>query len=85
MKTTPNGKEAKTKTITVKVDEQNPIDVTILAEHIIAVSDAFQKISDSKLTQSAIVLLIHDLSKVNKGDIELVLHNAKLLKKYFTK
>lgn len=78
--------ETKTlKTLTVKTDEQAPIDANILAEHIIAVSDCFDKVSQSKLNQRAIVLLIHDLSKVNKKDIELVLNNAKLLKMYFTK
>lgn len=78
-------KEAKTKTITVKVNESNPVDADILAESIIKISDSFEAISNSKLTERAIVLLINDLSGVGKGDIKLVLHNAKLLKKYFTK
>lgn len=74
------------KTITVQTDEQNPIDLNIIAEHIIAVSDCFEKISQSKLNERAIVLLLHDLSGgVTKSDIKVILHNAKLLKKFFTK
>ncbi len=70
----------------ISVHTKKPdLDVTMLAEAIINVSDAFEKIKRSNLAERAIVLLLHDLSKVNKGDIELILHNAPLLKKYFTK
>ncbi len=75
------------KTITVNTDEQNPMDVNVIAEHIAQVSDAFEKIGQSKLNERAIVLLLYDLcgGSIGKGDIKVILHNAKLLKKYFTK
>ncbi len=83
MKTTET--KAQTKTITVKTDEANPMDVTILADAIVAVSDAFEKLNSSRLTKRAIILLLHDLSKVNKGEIESILYYAPLLKKHFAK
>lgn len=73
------------KTITVKTSEENPEPVELIAKAIIEVSDAFEKINQSRLTNKAIVLLLQDLCGLPQRDIKLVLHNAPLLKKYYLK
>ncbi len=76
------------KSITVKTNEENPESVELIADSIIKVADAFEKINKSSLTRRAIVLLLHDTigsAKITKKQIELVLDNAPLLKKYYVK
>lgn len=56
----------------------------ILADALLQISAAFQKLLASGLNRKAIVILIHDQSKVNKRQIELVLHNLEQLKEDYT-
>lgn len=76
------------KTITVKVDEENPPSVEILAQAIIDVSDAFEKINNSRLSRKAIVLLIQDAigrDRITQAAIADVLDNAARLKTLYIK
>lgn len=50
-----------------------------LADDIITVASAFEKLTTSGLNERAIILLIHDISGVNKRQIKSVLHAAKSL------
>jgi hypothetical protein len=53
-----NKRNASTKTITVKVNEENPEPLELLAKAIIDVSEGFEKINSCRLTRRAIVLLL---------------------------
>ena len=77
-----------TQTIRIKTDEENPVDVELIAEAIIQIAEAFEKINNSQLSRRAIVLLLQDMigtGKIGKQQIELVLDNAAKLKEYYIK
>lgn len=81
-------KTAKTQTIKVKVSESEPESLEILAKSIIDVSEAAQKLLNSRLTTDAIVLLIqHNMSTaaVTRKQISLVLETAGKLKQIYLK
>lgn len=78
-------KAAKTKTVTVKVNEENPEPLEVLARAVIDVADGFEKIQNSRLQKRAIILLLHDLTGVRMNDIINVLDAGVLLKKKFIK
>lgn len=81
---------AKTKRITVRVNEQKPEPLEVLAASIIEVAAAFKKIDQSRLKRRVVVLLIRDLTGGNNGgisisDIERVLDAAALIGDKYTK
>lgn len=71
-----------TKTITVKTNEEKPEPMEVIAQAIIDVSNAFQKLRNGRLTQRAIVLLIKDTTGLSQRDIEAVLIACENLKRY---
>jgi hypothetical protein len=81
-------KKATTKQITVKVNEENPEPLEILAKAIIDVSDGFEKINKSKMTRKAIVLLLQAAiggSLITQQQINDVLDYGPKLKTLYTK
>lgn len=76
---------SKNKKVTIKVNEENPEPVEIIAKAIIDVSDAFAKINNSRLSRRVIVLLIHDRVNVNIRDIETILDIVPRLKDIYIK
>ena len=48
------------KKVTVKLNEENPEPLEIIAEAIIKISESIEVMKKSRLTQHAIILLIHD-------------------------
>lgn len=76
-------------TITVKVNEENPEPLEVIAESIIQVADAFCKVKNSRLSQRAILLLIKDIIppkyKVGMTEIQEVLNAAAKLKQHYIK
>lgn len=56
---------------------EKPIAVEVLASGIMAIAEGMRKINESRLSRKAIIALIHDNSKVQKGVIELVLNNLE--------
>lgn len=81
-------KSASTKSITVKVNEENPEPLDILAKAIINVSDSFDKINKSKLSRKAIVLLLQNTigaTRITQQQITDVLDYAPRLKDIYTK
>lgn len=73
-------------TITIKSNEENPEPLELIAQSIIKVSEAFAKISTSRLKQRVIVLLIRDMNASLKiSDIEAVLNTVPKLKDHFIK
>lgn len=59
----------------VQRENEEPIAAEIIANSIVAISDAMRRIESTRLTRTALVTLIHANSKVPKRDIELVLNN----------
>ena len=60
----------------------------VIADAVIKVSDGFAALAKSRLTQRAIVLLLHDAigaSNIAKRDIVNVLNEAPRLKDYYIK
>lgn len=81
-------KAATTKQITVKVNEENPEPLDILAKSIIDVSEGFERINKSKLTRKAIVILLQNAigsSRISQTNINDVLDYAPKLKSIYTK
>jgi hypothetical protein len=76
-------------TITVKVNEENPEPLEVIAESVIQVADAFQRVKNSRLAQRAIILLIKDAIppkyKVGVTEIQEVLNAAAKLKQHYIK
>lgn len=69
-------------------NEEDPEPVELLAASIIQVSEAFEKIKKSKLSQRAIVVLLQDgigAAKIAKQQIALVLDNLPRLKGWYIK
>lgn len=79
-------KKDTTPAVNVKItqDEQNPIDVEVIASAILKLDAAAQKLVTSGLRQEAIVVLLHDLTKVGKPDIRYVLNGLLHLRKRYT-
>jgi hypothetical protein len=74
-------------TITIKTSEENPESVELIADSIIKISDAFEKMKSSKLTERAVHLLIKDAigGSVGIPAIKQVLDASANLKKYYIK
>lgn len=75
-------------TIKVKTNEENPEPIELIAQSIINISEAFEKINSSPLKRRAIVLLLQDAigpSKIGKNEIEAILDHAPKLKDYYIK
>lgn len=72
----------KTKIKVVK-NEDVPETKEILAEAIIRIGESFERLKQSGLNEHAIVVLIHDHSKVSKRDIKIVLNNLRLMKGWY--
>jgi predicted Fe-Mo cluster-binding NifX family protein len=76
------------KNITIKKNEENPESAELLAQSIIQVAEGFDKVLSSKLTQRALIVLLHDgigASKITKSQIQLVLENLPRLKAWYIK
>lgn len=61
-------------------DIQN--EVADLAEAILQVANIGEALNASRLKQKAIILLLHDITKVKKSDITYVLNALTHLKEY---
>lgn len=64
------------------VDE---VPVEILAQSIEAIAAAMKKISATRLTRRALILLIAEDAKVNRGDVSRVLDSLEQLERTYLK
>lgn len=71
--------------IAVKLDEKEPEPVEVMARAIIQISEAMAKISKTRLTRRALVVLIQANSGLNQGTINIVLDNLADLEKNWLK
>lgn len=76
-------KDPKHPHVELENDEQEPLSVVVSAIHKVA--DGIDKINNSGLTEQAIVLLLHDATKVKKTDIKAILEAAPLLAERYTR
>lgn len=68
----------------VHVIKSDPPETTeILAEAIVRIGDAHQKLKASGLNEKAIILLLHDLTKVSRTDVKKVLDALPRLRGYY--
>jgi hypothetical protein len=79
----------KAQNVRVIKNEEKPETPEILAEAIISIGKGFEALSQTKLTNRAIVTLLMDMpdlrAKVSRSDIELVLNNLPKLNSYWIK
>jgi len=78
-------KIARTQQITVKVDEQHPEPLQIIAKSIIDLSDAYKRIEDGPLKRNTIVVLLKDATGLPARDINKILDAVLKLKQYYLK
>lgn len=73
------------KTITVKTNEKNPEPLEVLAQAIIDVASAFEKMNNGRITQHAIIVLLKDSTGLSQRDIKAVLIACENLRRYIRK
>lgn len=66
-------------------DSQKPIEPPILAQAIVDISAAMNKLTRSGLNKKAIIVLLQDQTGLGKGSIECVLNGLDGLAKAYTK
>lgn len=62
---------------------EKPESTEILAEAIIRIGDAMERLTRSGLNRRAVVALIHDQTKIGKTDIETILDALTRLKGWY--
>lgn len=78
--------KSKAQTVRIKSNEENPEPIEIIAQSIIDVSAAFEKIAQSRLSKRAVVLLIRDATRnISINDIEVILDVVPRLKDIYLK
>lgn len=77
---------AKTKqAVTIKTNEENPEPLEIIAQAVIDISKAFERIQKSRLSQRLIILLIQDQTKISHAKIRQILEVVPKLKDIYLK
>lgn len=69
--------------IKVVKNVENPESTEILAEAIVRIGEAAEKLRSSGLNETAIIVLMHDYTKLPKRDIKLVLDSMRKLKGWY--
>jgi hypothetical protein len=72
------------KTSMARPDERPEPDAKTLAEAVVKISDAMHRLLASGLHRHAIVVLLADMTKLPKRDIEYVLNGLEQLKSRYT-
>ncbi len=71
--------------IKIKKNEENPESKEILAEAIVNIGAASKKLLASGLNRDAIVVLLHDATKISKRDINIILNGLTRLEGWYCK
>lgn len=69
----------------IQSDEGETIAHNVIAQAILDMAKAMKALSTSRLKRETIVALIHDKSRITKGDIEIVLNNLSQLEETWLK
>ena len=75
-------KELKHSHVQVDNDTEDPLKVIVSSLHKVA--EGFEQINESGLSRRAIVLLLHDMTRVGRKNIESILDAAPLLVERYT-
>jgi transcriptional regulator CtsR len=68
----------------IKITKSTPPESKeILADAIVRISEAFTKLSASGLNRDAIIILLHDHTKISKRDIKLILDSLSRLRGWY--
>lgn len=68
---------------TVKKNAENPEKPEILAEAIVRIGEGFQKLKDSGVNETGIIVLLQDCTGLSKRDIKLVLGGLRQLRAWY--
>lgn len=60
-------------------DPENEVSPEVLASSILKISDAMEQLHKSGLNEEAVIVLLHDKTKVAKKTIKLVMHSIRQL------
>lgn len=74
--------------VVVKLNEENPEPVELIAKSIVSVSEGMQKINNAGLTRRALIVLLQDAigaGNISRNQIELVLDHLGTLKQRYCK
>ena len=71
--------------IKVTQDPDKPVAKEVLAESIVKVGEAAESLRKSGLNEKAIVVLLHDATKVGRPDIRAILNGLRQLKGWYCK
>lgn len=80
-----NKKLAKNQRFTIKVDENNPPTMEVLATAIIELSDAAKKFVDGPVSDRVIHMILHDMTGVRITDIKAILNALPMIKHRYLK
>jgi len=69
----------------IRLEHDVDVQMNVLVSAIHKLADNIEKINECGLTEQAIVLLLHDLTKVGKRDIVKILEAAPLLAERYIK
>jgi len=69
--------------IKVVKNAEKPEPTEVLAEAIVRISEAMEKLKQSGLNDAAIIILVHDACKIPKRDIKLVFESLRKLRGWY--
>jgi hypothetical protein len=72
-----------TTNVSVKRNEENPEPIELIAASIVKVADGIDRMAKSGLSPRAIVVLLHDATRVPMGHIERIINCAPALRKLY--
>jgi hypothetical protein len=73
------------RTVTVKQDDEKPVEVEVLAQAIVDIGNAAKRLASSRLNRRAVVVLLNDMTGIAKGTIEVVLNSLEQLEMRYLK
>lgn len=77
--------KTKNQQVTIKVTEDKPESLELIATQIKEISEVFKKIESSPLKQKTIILLLHHATGLPQGTVKVILDTAPQLAKMYLK
>ncbi len=71
--------------VTIKVNQENPEPLELIAKSIIDISNAMEKMNNSSGNEKLLILLIYDQTGIARGTIQRILRVIPDLKKIYLK
>lgn len=80
-----SSRPASERAVRVVQDKENPVAFEVLAASIQTIADGMKKLTESRLTEYALILLLVDATKLSRRDVGVVLNALKLLEYNYLK